>query len=197
MSVDPRSPTRRPRAAGPRRAPPRPARRPTARTQGSRAEPGEEPRGRSRLTARAGVLLLVLLVLVISYASSLRAWLQQRAEIEAARADIARTQASVNELEREKQRWEDPAYVQQQARERFGWVLPGEVGYRVIDADGTTLGAPAPPAILAEQPPSDDWYDDVWGSIRAAGAVQEQSDSPRPQDEVITPPARSGGRGGR
>ena len=148
------------------------------------------------MTARAGVLVLVLLVLVISYASSLRAWLQQRAEIEAARSDIARMQASVNELEREKQRWEDPAYVQQQARERFGWVLPGEVGYRVIDADGTTLGAPAPPAILAGEPPADDWYDDVWGSIREAGAVPEEPDTPRPRDEVITPPARSGGRGG-
>ena len=195
MSADRRSPTRRPSVAGPRRSPPRPTRPATASGRTSRAAAPEEPPGRARFTPRAGVLVLVLLVLVISYASSLRAWLQQRAEIEAARADIARMRASVAELEQEKRRWEDPAYVQQQARERFGWVLPGEVGYRVIGEDGTTLGAPAAPAIPADEPPSE-WYDEVWGSIQEAGAVPEEPDSPRPRDEVITPPGRSGGRGG-
>jgi len=141
------------------------------------------------------VLVLVLLVLVISYASSLRAWLQQRDEIEAARVDIARSQASVDQLERERERWEDPAYVQQQARERLGWVRPGEVAYRVIDADGTTLGAPAPAAILPGEP-SSEWYDDVWGSIREAGMAPEEVDLPRPQDHVITPPGRLRGQGG-
>jgi len=165
-----------------------------ARSRGDRA-PIEAPAGRAGFTARAAVLVLVLLVLLISYASSLRAWLQQRAEIAAARADIARMQASVDELEREKQRWQDPAYVQQQARERFGWVLPGEVGYRVIGADGTTLGAPAAPAIPAQDPAAD-WYGEVWGSIREAGEVPEDAATPRPRDEVIAPPARAVRRGG-
>ena len=139
------------------------------------------------------MLVLVLLVLAISYASSLRAWLQQRTEIAATRAEIADTQASVDALEREKLRWQDPAYVRQQARERFGWVLPGEVGYRVIGADGTTLGAPAPPSVPAGEPPSA-WYEGVWDSIRQAGEMPEPAASPRPRNDVITPPGRQRAR---
>ena len=72
-------------------------------------------------------------MLVISYASSLRAWIDQRAEIASVEADIAATQERVDQLEQTKQRWHDEAYIRRMARERFGWVLPGEVGYRVID----------------------------------------------------------------
>ena len=140
------------------------------------------------------MLFLVLLVLLISYASSLRAWLDQRAEIAATRAEIADAEASVDELEREKLRWDDPAYVRQQARQRLGWVLPGEVLYRVIDADGTTLGAPAPPTAPPTVPPSD-WYEGVWESIRQAGQIPEPSATPPPRrDDVITPPGRNRAR---
>jgi len=114
----------------------------------------------------------VLLVLLISYASSLRAWLQQREEIAAAQADLVQTQARIDALEQAKLRWSDPDYVQAQARERFGWVLPGEVGYRVIDPDGDPLGAAA--QLAAVSPVSDqaveDWYETVWQSIESAGA---------------------------
>lgn len=150
-------------------------------------------RYRPRFTGRAAVLGLVLLVLVISYASSLRAWLQQRAEIAAAQADIVQTQASIDALEQAKLRWSDPDYVQAQARERFGWVLPGEVGYRVIDPDGDSLGAAAQ---LAAPPPvsdlaGEDWYEAVWQSIESAGTLGPDSaakptGSGRP--DVIKPP---------
>ena len=55
-----------------------------------------------------------------------------------------------------------------QARLRFGWVMPGEVGYRVIGADGEVLagdGATLDHADRnrpAEQDP--DWWDTAWGS---------------------------------
>lgn len=154
----------------------------------------ETPR-RGGFTSRAAVVALLMLVLVISYASSLRAWLQQRAEIAAARADIAATQASVDELERAKLRWQDPAYVQQQARERFGWVLPGEVGYRVIGADGSTLGAPSAAPPPPEPAPAPDWYVSVWDSIRVAGQPPEPTGAPaQRRHDVIAPPGRRGAR---
>ncbi len=140
------------------------------------------------------MVALVLLVLVISYASSVRAWLQQRAEMAAAQADIQRTQASVDVLEQYKQRWNDPAYIQAQARERFGWVLPGEVGYRVVNSEGEPLGlfaqaVPLPDSAEAEQ----DWYDVVWGSIEFAG-TPEPDLAPVPvvpgKRDVIKPPKR-------
>ena len=73
---------------------------------------------RPRLTGRAAILVLVLAVLAVSYASSMRAYLQQRAHITDLKDQIALRQANIDDLEREKRRWEDPAYVKQQARER-------------------------------------------------------------------------------
>jgi len=119
------------------------------------------------------VVVIVLLVLVISYASSLRAWLAQRDEIAAARADRAQTQERVAALQEAKERWKDPAYVTQQVRERLGYVLPGEVGYRVLGPDGRPIGTELSlddPVNEPAAPTPPDWYSAVWGSVQEAGA---------------------------
>ena len=85
------------------------------------------------------ILVVVLAVLVVSYASSMRAYLQQRSHIDDLRSQIATSQKDITALEREKGRWKDDAFVETQARERFGWVLPGETSYQVIDRDGKPL----------------------------------------------------------
>jgi len=120
-----------------------------------------------RFTSRAIVLGVVLLVLVISYASSLRAWLDQRQQIAETRQQIATTQQQVHDLERERRRWADDAYVEQQARARLGFLMPGETGYRVITPDGTTVDTHGPRP--ADQEAAPDWYDSLWASARRAG----------------------------
>ena len=127
-----RRPRLRPRAAGTRDV--RAHREPVAARRVRRRE-----RRASRLTGRAAVLVLVLAVLTVSYASSLRAYLQQRSHIGELKVQIAEREASINDLEREKKRWDDPAYVKAQARARFGYLMPGETGYEVIGADGEPL----------------------------------------------------------
>jgi cell division protein FtsB len=177
MASQPRTPNRGPGS-----------RRPRTRTSDQTRRDGPPPR-RTRATGRAAVLALVLLVLVISYASSLRAWLDQRAEIADVEAEIAAAEHRVDELRQTKQRWHDEAYVRRMARERFGWVLPGEVGYRVIDEDGETVGDtpqlddPAGESESADQPA---WYDRMWGSVVAAGEPL-----PETRDESQRPPKES------
>ena len=79
-------------------------------------------------------------------------------------------QARIEVLQREKQRWDDPAYVRTQARERFGYVLPGEQSFVVVDGDGqpldpeASLGDPAD----VEAPPTA-WWDSAWASVELAG----------------------------
>src|ERR1700710_2227235 len=134
MNAKPRS--RGPRGrTGPGRGPgaSRPARPAAARPQAAPAA-GERPR--SRLTGRAAVLVLVLAVLTVSYASSLRAYLQQRSQINDLKSSIAQHEANIDTLESEKARWDDPAYVRTQARERLGYVMPGEKTYLVLGEDG-------------------------------------------------------------
>jgi hypothetical protein len=121
-------------------------------------------------------VLLVLLVLVISYASSLRAWLSQRDDIAAARAELVETNRRVQDLQTGIERWKDPAYVRNQARQRLGFVLPGEVGYNVLGADGEPIGSELSldePVVEPKEEVETDWYSSVWGSVQEAGALGE------------------------
>ena len=144
--------------------------RPRARGGGRRGARPSEPR--SRLTGRAAVLVLVLAVLTVSYASSLRAFLQQRAHINDLKSQIAEHEANIDALEAEKERWEDPAYVEQQARERLGYVMPGEKTYLVLDENGQ----PLEPAVRARRTRTHvsrttptPWWSDGWASVELAG----------------------------
>ena len=126
-----------------------------------------------------------MLLLLVSYTSALHAWWQQRGEIQEARAEIAMREASIERLTDTKTRWEDPAYVKQQARERFGWVMPGEVGYRVIGSDGTVSGD-APTLDEPPAPGQDAWYDTLWGSVEAAGRTPSAADPvPTPDPDTV------------
>jgi cell division protein FtsB len=133
------------------------------------------------LTGRAAVLLLVLAALVVSYASSLRAWADQRSRIAALEAEASERQKAVAELDTELRRWQDPAYVQAQARKRFGWVLPGETGYVVVGGDDAldeASGQRADPAKPETKTPA--WWGTLWGSVEYAGDPPPKP-SPKPK----------------
>src|SRR4051794_1145113 len=155
-------PGRRPGAP---RGPRPPAARPVERTTPDAERP------RSRLTGRAAVLVLVLAVLTVSYASSLRAYLQQRSHINELKTSIAQHEADIDALETEKARWDDPAYVRAQARARLGYVMPGEKTYLVLDENGQPLEPQAelqdPTTVIRST--DTPWWDDAWASVELAG----------------------------
>lgn len=145
-----------------------------------------EHQRRSRLTGRAAVLVLVLAVLAVSYASSLRAYLQQREHIDALQEQIDQRKADIQEKEREKERWNDPAYVGQQARERFGYVPKGETPFVAV-RDGKPLDASAKladPSTVAD-PDRRAWYVDAWDSMKVAGHPPTRV--PAPKNEIQAP----------
>ncbi|MGW7683623.1 FtsB family cell division protein [Kribbella sp. NPDC054772] len=164
-------PGSRPSSRNQSRPPARRGDQPKRRTAGPQAGP-ERTRGSRNLTGRAAVVLLVLGALIVSYAQSLRVWFDQHQQISALNQEIADRQKRVGELNDEIARWDDDAYVKAQARQRLGWVMPGEVGYRVIGADGKPVGAPPEPSTPADgttntQQPT--WYTKLWGSVEGAG----------------------------
>jgi len=126
---------------------------------------------RPRFTGRAAILILVVAVLTVSYASSMRAYLQQREHISDLKAQIAEREASIDDLEREKRRWNDPAFVQARARERFGYVMPGETSYVVLGEDGKPIEGetelPKPSEAVKGTP--EPWFDNAWQSVVLAG----------------------------
>ncbi len=138
--------------------------------------------------------MLVLAVLTVSYASSMRAYLHQRSHIQDVKAQIAERQADLVALEREKRRWEDPAYVRAQARKRFGYVLPGETGVQVIDVDGNPLGStaslPDPADLGADEPTA--WWARAWESVELAGNPPKLPEG-EPVERIRAPAGEAGG----
>ena len=135
-----------------------------------RARTTETTPARPRFTNRMAVLVVVLAVLVVSYASSMRAYLQQRSHINDLRSQIASSERDIKALEREKRRWADEEYVKAQARERFGWVMPGETSYQVLDRNGKPLergNELTDPSSVARTVP-DPWWGKVYGTLEGA-----------------------------
>jgi hypothetical protein len=126
------------------------------------------------------VLVLVLAGLTVSYAASLRASRQQRSHIGDLKAQIAERETSIDALEREKRRWDDPAYVKAQARARLGYLMPGEWGFEVIGADGKPLEAQAslndPDEVIKTVPKA--WWTAAWDSMELAGNPPPREQQP-------------------
>lgn len=144
-----------------------PQRRPRDLEPTAGAKPGFTVSGLG-ITRRAVALIVVVAVLVLSYATSLRVWFNQQGDIAATRADIRERQERIAQLEDELDRWNDPEYVKTQARERLGWVVPGETGYRVVGPDGEPLGGSGDLGGRSDEtaPPKEAaWWGQLFGSI--------------------------------
>jgi cell division protein FtsB len=118
---------------------------------------------------RGAILVTILVVLAVTLAPTARSLLRQRSDLSALQGKVVAQQQSVEDLKREQARWADPAYVEQQARERLKFVKVGDRSYSVIDP-ATEL--PKPPSTAVVAAPKADvnapWYGQVWQSVRLA-----------------------------
>jgi cell division protein FtsB len=174
-------PSRRPsNRGGPRNTRPRPRRGTTRTPAAAVAAP------RARFTNRAAILLVVFAVLVVSYASSMRAYLQQREHINDLKQQISSAKANIADAEREKRRWKDPAYIEAQARARFGWVLPGETSYQVLGADGEPVTGDDeltdPDSVAPEKPKA--WWGKAYSTLEAADHPAKKLTTPTPATRI-------------
>ena len=121
---------------------------------------------------RVVVLVLVLVLALAVVLPSLRAYTRQNDRVAELRAEEAREAAEVADLQAELARWDDPAYVMAQARERLAYVLPGETPYKVLDPQTVTGPVEATPSpggsVVRNAAP---WYAVVWGSIASPGGA--------------------------
>jgi cell division protein FtsB len=89
-----------------------------------------------RLNTQSIAFLAVIVVGVLSLAPGIQTWFAQRQAIFEAQAQLQAAKDDVKEMLVERKRWEDPAYIRAQARDRLYYVMPGEVSFLVMDADG-------------------------------------------------------------
>src|SRR5947209_19509594 len=82
-------------------------------------------RRRTTLTARAAVLAVALASVALAIALPFKVWVGQRGEISALQAQTRAQRNHVAALQHQQQQWQDPAFIEQQARLRLHYVLPG------------------------------------------------------------------------
>jgi cell division protein FtsB len=141
-----------------------------------------------QITQRAVALLVVVGLLVLSYVGTMRIYLDQQSDMATARTQIAERQATIAQLEDELSRWNDPDYIKTQARERLGWVMPGEVGYRVIGTDGSVVSGEVGSIQGNNDPVNQAWYEKIWSSVQAADQPVVVAPTSTPA-ATVTPPA--------
>ncbi len=149
-------------------------------------------------TRRLVVLGAVFVLLAVMLIPTIRGFFAQR-DSNATLADrVSRQQATVDALRQEIERYNDPAYVQQQARARLGYVKPGETSWRVVGGpDGQTGGTvSAGVAIPADPQGQKAYYEKVWSSIILADKATPAPAPAAPRViDAITPSASTPSRG--
>nr|WP_231707618.1 septum formation initiator family protein [Arthrobacter sp. zg-Y919] len=110
-----------------------------------------------------------MVAITVLLAPSVRTYLQQRSDIAVTKSEIAEARATQAELEVQLGRWEDPAYVKQQARDRIFLVMPGEKRYLVKGENGLEEAE----QLAAEEEPEDlQWVDSLWDSVKKSATAQ-------------------------
>lgn len=136
-------------------------------------------------SGRLLVLGLAMGVVTVLLAPNVHTFLQQRAEISALRADIAVKEGQQDNFEAELARWDDPAYIKQQARDRVSMLMPGETGYWVYGANGVVAVAGAPDAEAAKSSTAktsteisvEPWVDGLWDAVQESAKVETKAET--------------------
>ena len=116
-----------------------------------------------------GLVVLAAFVLV----PTIGTYVDQRQQIAALEAAVQLSREEVDDLESQRERWQDPAYITTQARERLYYVKPGEVVYLVDDDLPPELAPQEQEPVSDElQAARSDWMSKLVRSVTEAGLAQ-------------------------
>jgi cell division protein FtsB len=134
---------------------------------------------------RAAILAAVVCVLTLTIAGPVRTYFAQRTEMQQLAAAEAQLRAQIADLEEQKVKLGDPVFIAAQARERLGFVMPGEIPYQVqLPAGAVPVAVPG--ADAAPVPSGQPWYTSLWHTI--ADAPHGVSATPGPVAPPVVPP---------
>jgi len=144
-----------------------------------------------------GLLLLGALLALLLVPSFMQLWSQER-ELAAIKAKVQQTQADNDAKRQQLELWSNPQYIASQARERLGYVKPGETQYSVLDP-GKDYQDQAQVAAAREAGPARPWMqvlsmtveeaDHPTGNIQTAqtgGNAPSPSQSATPESSAST-----------
>ena len=144
-----------------------------------------------------GLVLLGALLAMLLVPSFMQLWSQER-ELAAIKAKVQQTQADNDAKRQQLELWSNPQYIASQARERLGYVKPGETQYSVLDP-GKDYQDQAQVAAAREAGPARPWMqvlsmtveeaDHPTGNIQTAqtgGNTPSPSQSATPESSAST-----------
>lgn len=132
-----------------------------------------------RLSGFAVIMLSLVVLGTWVLVPSLGTYLEQRQRIAALESSVQVTSDEIAALEQERTRWDDPAFITTQARERLYYVKPGEVVYLVDDdLDPTDLPPEQGPVSDEVEERESDWMPQLLRGVVSAGLAQNAVEAP-------------------
>ncbi|SPM35315.1 septation inhibitor protein, partial [Mycobacterium rhizamassiliense] len=135
---------------------------------------------------RAAVLAAVICVLTLTIAGPVRTYFAQRTEMSQLNASEAALRRQIADLEQKKVKLGDPAYIAAQARERLGFVKPGDIPFQVQLPPGAP-GSPQPGGETAKPTNNNPWYTSLWHTIADAPHLPPAPPEPAAADQAPPP----------
>ncbi|MDQ6851569.1 MAG: septum formation initiator family protein [Actinomycetota bacterium] len=127
-------------------------------------------RPRHAVTGRTLVLGAVVVLLVVLLASPLNRFFGSRGDVSTAAQQLRQDRQRLAELQKQEAQWSDPGYIQQQARRRLQYAMPGDTVYAVVDhGQQNQIDASVGGSSTQVSPPS--WNGKLWDSVRRADAA--------------------------
>jgi hypothetical protein len=132
----------------------------------------------------------VVCVLTLTIAGPVRTYFGQRTEMKQLTDAQAQLRSQITDLEQQKVKLADPVYIAAQARERLGFVMPGDIPYQV-QLPPSDMPQATPVGTDPAKPPSGQpWYTSLWHTIADAphGISQIPQAPELPPRPAVPPP---------
>ncbi|MGE2717018.1 FtsB family cell division protein [Mycolicibacterium litorale] len=139
---------------------------------------------------RAAILAAVVCVLTLTIAGPVRTYFSQRTEMKQLKATEEQLREQIAELEQQKVKLADPVYIAAQARERLGFVMPGDIPFQVQLPPGAVAPGAGPTPHEQNAPSGQPWYTALWHTI--ADEPHGAPVPPAPPAPPIPPPPPGG-----
>jgi cell division protein FtsB len=129
--------------------------------------------GGIRVSGFAAIMLGLVVLGVFVLVPSIGTYAQQQQQVASLRNAVQVTKDQVAELERERERWKDPAYITTQARARLYYVKPGEVVF-LVDNDLPAAAQPREQGKVSAkvEQTHTDWMSQLVRSVATAGVSE-------------------------
>lgn len=133
--------------------------------------------------ARLAVLAVLVIFLALSLATPLRAYFEQRSELEQLKIDIAHQEEKKAELQKMIGLYNNDDFIREQARLRLGMINKGETAWRIMDPG--IAGSVDPNSLTSQDQEQRPWYSELWSGISQTEEEKQQAEAASEASESL------------